>query len=103
MDSYPVDLNQYPVIRLRRQAMRPTARAWMRHGGLLFLTFLTTTFGGIAFIYGDAVSPNLVEPGSWLGYLIYVPRFYFSSILAIGQLAVAHPFILAQGLEFSLS
>lgn len=103
MESYPVDFNDYPAIRVRRQAMRPTARAWVRHGGLLFLTFLTTTFGGIAFIYGDAIAPNIPEPGSWFGYLAYIPHFYFASIVVIGQAAVTHPYILGHGVAFSLS
>ena len=105
MDSYPAlsELADYHGLRPRRVAMRPTVRAWARHGALLFLTFLTTTFGGIAFIYGDAVAPNIPEPGSWIGYVGYIPHYYFASLVAIGQLAVTHPYILGQGLAFSLS
>lgn len=101
MESYPDDFSDYPVIRVRRQAMRPTARAWLRHGALLFLTFLTTTFGGIAFIYGE--DPNISAPTSWLGYLISIPKFYLAAVASVVQLAVTHPYILGQGLAFSLS
>lgn len=83
--------------------MRPTAKAWVRHSALLFLAFLTTTFGGIAFLFGDLVSPQFAEPTTWTGYITFIPKFYFASVGAVAHLAVTDRFVLGQGLAFSLS
>ena len=83
--------------------MRPTVRAWVRHGALLFLTFLTTTFGGIAFLYGELVTPNYALPSSWAGYITFIPKYYVASVGAVLHLAWTDSFVLGQGLAFSLS
>jgi membrane-associated protease RseP (regulator of RpoE activity) len=84
-----------------RRAMRPTAKAWLRHSFLLFLTFLTTTFGGIVFLHQDKI--NVQEPSSAIEFIKTLPFFYFKFIGAAVSTAFAHPAILTDGLIFSLS
>ena len=84
-----------------RQAMRPTVKAWIRHSFLLFLTFLTTTLGGITFLHQDKI--NVQEPSTTIEFIKSLPVFYFKFIGAAVSTAFAQPTVLADGLIFSLS
>lgn len=79
----------------------PTAKVWLRHSFLLFLTFLTTTLGGITFLHQDKI--NIQEPSTTIEFIKSFPVFYFKFIGAAVWTAFAHPMILADGLMFSLS
>ncbi|HEV2763619.1 MAG TPA: site-2 protease family protein [Pyrinomonadaceae bacterium] len=84
---------------------RPTAREWRRHAALLFLTFLTTTAGGVIFLADQTQlpEPQLAEPAWWFDYLIYLPAYYVQLLLGIAAYALTRPALLAQGLTFSAS
>jgi membrane-associated protease RseP (regulator of RpoE activity) len=47
--------------------------------------------------------PNLVAPAHWLGYLWYVPAYYFLSVRELLRQAFAHPELIAQGLTFAFA
>jgi membrane-associated protease RseP (regulator of RpoE activity) len=80
----------------------PTAREWLIHLALFFGTFISTTFAGIVI-----ASPNLTldEPAvsGLLGYVVYVPQYYFALVFAFLSYALAHPPIIIAGLTFSLA
>jgi membrane-associated protease RseP (regulator of RpoE activity) len=103
MDSYPASERspEFHFPQSRRRSMRPTARAWVRHSALLFLTICTTTFGWIAF--SNVVVPAIPEPSSWLGYFWFVPWYYVASVRDYFLLAWTHPALIGQGLLFSVS
>ncbi|HEV2802355.1 MAG TPA: site-2 protease family protein [Pyrinomonadaceae bacterium] len=90
-----------------RQATRPTAREWMRHAGLFALTALTATLAGImqaAMAAGiPEVEPSLAAPSSWIGYLFYVPAYYFLSVRELLRQALLHTELIAQGATFAAS
>ena len=81
---------------------RPTGREWLKHLGLFLVTFLTTTFAGIV-----VASPELPisEPSTEgiVGYLLYVPEYYFRIVGALLTYAIANPPVLISGLTFSLA
>ncbi|HYJ88636.1 MAG TPA: site-2 protease family protein [Pyrinomonadaceae bacterium] len=79
---------------------RPTTREWLKHSGLFLLTFLTTTFAGIV-----VASPELpvAEPATEgiIGYILYVPEYYFRIVGALLTYAIANPTVLISGLTFA--
>jgi membrane-associated protease RseP (regulator of RpoE activity) len=93
----------------RREAMRPHARTWAKHIGLLLLTFFTVTLAGtlepfgIIPLFGDKDVP---EPQTWteLGYmLLAIPGQYFGLVVdAIRQLFTDFK-VFKYGISFSLS
>ena len=91
--------------RSRAAHSRPTAREWRRHAALLFLTFLTTTAGGVIFLADQTQlpEPQLAEPAWWFDYLIYVPAYYVQMLAGLAAHALTHPALLAQGVTFSAS
>jgi membrane-associated protease RseP (regulator of RpoE activity) len=86
----------------RQPVARPTAREWLKHSGLFLLTFLTTTFAGIVIA---SPYPGVVEPPTKgvIGYLLYVPEYYFRIVGAYILYAIANPPILVAGLTFSIA
>jgi membrane-associated protease RseP (regulator of RpoE activity) len=87
----------------QRQAARPTARAWARHGALFLLTSLTCTFAGVLQAIPDDVriEPTLRAPARLFDYLAYVPAYYSLTVAEICRYAFAHPATLAQGATFA--
>ncbi|HEY0004314.1 MAG TPA: site-2 protease family protein [Pyrinomonadaceae bacterium] len=84
----------------RRQAARPTTREWLRHTALFVLTALTATLAGILLL-GPELTPNLPEPARWLDYISYLPAYYLALLSVYIREAIAHPALLAQGIEFA--
>jgi membrane-associated protease RseP (regulator of RpoE activity) len=90
---------------VRARSLRPTAREWARHVALFVLTATTATIAGI----GQALmaanipesEPNLAAPAGWLGYVWYVPAYYFLSVRELLRQAFAHPEFIAQGATFA--
>jgi membrane-associated protease RseP (regulator of RpoE activity) len=86
----------------RRPVARPTAREWLKHSALFLLTFLTTAFAGIVI-----ASPELgvAEPATKgiIGYVLYVPEYYFRIVGALVSYAIANPPVLVAGLTFSMA
>jgi membrane-associated protease RseP (regulator of RpoE activity) len=89
-----------PATYTRRRHAGPTAREWKKHAFLFLLTVLTTTLAGVMLVSPD-VEPTLREPSSLLGYIFYVPAYYFQSVGIYIQQAFAQPSLLAQGVLFS--
>lgn len=81
---------------------RPTAREWIKHTGLFLLTFLTTTFAGIVIA---SPYPRVLEPATKgiIGYVLYVPEYYFRTVGAFMSQAIANPPLLIAGLTFSIA
>jgi membrane-associated protease RseP (regulator of RpoE activity) len=85
-----------------RVAARPTAREWLVHVSLFLITIVTTTVAGLVIAAPeiDVTSPPLAGV---IDYLLFVPQYYVSSVLALLGFAVRHPKVLADGLVFSAS
>jgi membrane-associated protease RseP (regulator of RpoE activity) len=89
-----------PFRTLARSPAGPSTREWLKHSAFLLLTFATTTFAGIVIAAQDL---NVTEPVTTgiLGYLLYIPEYYWRIITAFLALAVANPEVLGSGLTFS--
>src|SRR5947209_786251 len=90
-----------PATLLRRRAARPTAREWKKHTVLFLLTVLTTMLAGVMLVSQNLAEPAMREPSSPLGYIFYIPAYYFKSVSILIQNAFSHPWILAEGAMFS--
>ena len=90
-----------PAPYVGRRAARPTAREWKKHTVLFLLTVLTTMLAGVMLVSQNLAEPAMREPSSPLGYIFYIPAYYFKSIALLIQNAFAHPWILAEGAMFS--
>ncbi|HKO98395.1 MAG TPA: site-2 protease family protein [Pyrinomonadaceae bacterium] len=86
----------------QRSEVRPTAREWLNHAGLLFITFLTTTFAGVMFGSPEVQVSDSAAAG-FFGPIVYVPDYYVRIVAAISAYALTHPTIIVSGLTFSLS
>lgn len=84
----------------RREAVSPSE--WVRHAGLLLLTFITTTFAGIVIAAPEANVPEPAVSGV-MGYLLYVPEYYRRIVAGLVWQAMANPALLKSGLLFSTS
>ena len=87
-------------VRVKPQAVGPTAREWIKHSALFVLTFLTTTFAGIITAAPEVSVPEPVASG-FLGYVLYVPEYYRRIVTALLSMAIANPSLLKSGLAFS--
>ncbi|MGH9962806.1 MAG: site-2 protease family protein, partial [Pyrinomonadaceae bacterium] len=85
-----------------RVALRPTAREWVLHTGLFLATCITTTVAGLVLTGPevDVVTPPL---SSVIDYLLFVPQYYFRSVIALLVFTVQHPHLLSDGIVFSAS
>jgi len=83
-------------------AARPTVREWLKHSSLFVLTFLTTTFAGIVIA---SPYPRVAEPATTgiIGYVLYVPEYYFLLVGAFMTQAITNPPLLVAGLTFSIA
>jgi membrane-associated protease RseP (regulator of RpoE activity) len=82
-----------------RAGAGPTLREWIKHSVFFVLTFITTTFAGIV-IAGEVDVPEPAVSGV-LGYVLYVPDFYFRIVARYLSLAIANPALLKSGLTFA--
>lgn len=75
-------------------------REWMRHAVLFLVTVVTTTIAGIVTSAPEIPVP---EPGlvNALDYLLYVPHYYVSSVVALLDFVILNPYLLGDGLLFS--
>ena len=83
-------------------------REWARHVALFLLTAVTATFAGIMQAVAATgniaeTEPNLAAPAHWLGYIVYVPAYYFLSVRELLRQAFAHPELIAQGAVFAIA
>ena len=86
----------------RPRAHRPTAREWIRHGTLLLVTFITTTFAGIVIA---APALDVAEPvlSGALSYFLYIPEYYLRIVTSLISFSLLHPYILVAAISFSIS
>lgn len=89
-----------PVTSANDEAVRPTAREWVRHAVLFVLTAVTTTIAGIITAAPEPEVPDIAL-SSILDYLLYVPRYYFQTVAALITSAFVQPQVLTEGLIFS--
>ena len=82
-----------------REGAGPSVREWIKHSVLFLVTFLSTTFAGIA-IAAEVDVPEPAVSGA-LRYVLYVPEFYSRVITAYLSAAIANPNLLRSGLTFS--
>lgn len=91
----------------RREAMRPTARTWAKHIGLLLITFCTVTIAGLLPPFGiiSDIFTSL-NPQTWTETfyaLLSVPGAYFHEIFRTIGLIFTSSEHRTYGLSFSLS
>ena len=91
----------------RREAMRPTARTWAKHIGLLLITFCTVTIAGLLPPFGiiNDIFAGL-DPQTWTEtfYALFsLPGAYFHDILRTINLFFTSAEHFRYGLSFSLS
>jgi membrane-associated protease RseP (regulator of RpoE activity) len=84
----------------RGLALRPTASEWFQHSALFVITIITTTIAGMIWVVPNP-EPDLPEPSTVLGYILYVPQFYLQTVSKLISSAILYPHVLAQGLTFS--
>src|SRR6059036_3892432 len=92
------------AMRHDRQAVRPTARQWLLHAALFFVTAITTTICGIMMAIPDIdAGPGTAGATGLIGSLLLIPRYYAAAIAGLVSYAFVHPYFLGQGLIFSAS
>jgi len=84
----------------RRASLRPTSKEWRLHSLLFLLTAVSTTIAGLALVAPE-LRPNVAEPHGVLGWILFIPQYYFLSIASLIDFALRNPHILVQGLTFS--
>ncbi|HSS18517.1 MAG TPA: site-2 protease family protein [Pyrinomonadaceae bacterium] len=83
----------------RGRRFKPTAREWVRHGALLLLTFISTTFAGVMIASEANVSDPV--PSGFFGYFVSVPLYYLHTVADLVRQATNDPALLLSGLTFS--
>ena len=90
-----------------RQAMRPTARTWIKHSLLLILTLFTATIAGVLPPFGFLpVFPEVADPQTWtevFHILLSLPSFYVQMVVKTISTMVTDFEALKYGLSFSVS
>lgn len=101
-DSNPT-VNE-PAITDRIGFPKPTARQWALHLALFLITAFTTTITGILWT-AELVPASGGAPaaGGEEGSLLLLPWYYVMGVAQLVLHAIAHPSVLATGLQFSLS
>lgn len=86
--------------------MRPTWRAYARHGLLLLVTFCTATIAGVLFPFGLIQTMPDADPQTWgelANFVISLPEKYVLLIGSAIALIFSNSEYLIYGLSFSLS
>ena len=98
-----VERERVSLLRRRRRAARPTAREWVRHGGLFLLTLLTATCAGTLFAVPQSriSEPALPAATTPLDYVLLVPSYLLQLLGGVSAYAFAHPEYIAQGATFA--
>lgn len=90
----------------RREAMRPTARTWIKHTGLLLCAFFTVSVAGVLQPFGPIeIFPN-VDPQTWteiFAFVLLFPVHYAGLIVgAVHELFTDYT-LFKYGVSFSVS
>jgi membrane-associated protease RseP (regulator of RpoE activity) len=106
----PTDLNSAAnQFFSRREAMRPNARTWAKHIGLLLITFCTVTIAGLLPPFGKINANDIfasLNPQTWTETfyaLLALPGAYVHEISRTIDLFFTDPIYRNYGLSFSLS
>ena len=89
-----------PSAAMRRLALQPTAREWVRHSFLFLLTAVTTTIAGIG-LAAPKLEPDLAPPATAFGWILFIPKYYLQAVASLIDFAILNPRILVQGFTFS--
>src|SRR5919109_973580 len=84
----------------RSASLRPTTLECIRHSFLFLITVVTTTIAGIV-LAGPDLDVAMPEPSTMVGYVLYVPEYYWRSVSELISFAILNPRTLSQGLIFS--
>ncbi len=90
----------------RREAMRPSARTWIKHIALLLLTFCTVTIAGSIYPFGSQIPFPDADPQNFtetLSFLLTLPIEYYHLISGTIYALFHDREVLKHGLSFSLS
>ncbi len=93
-------------IYLRRSAMRPTLRTWIKHALLLLATFATMTVAGVLYPFGRLDLLPTADPQTWseiVGFIFTLPTAYAILIGSAVSALFTDASLLADGLSFSIS
>lgn len=94
-----------PTYKPDRYALRPRARAWLMHIGLLLITLVTSTIAGFIFPFGRLpVFPELMSDSAPDSVVViaYLPIYYLNLIGSVFQQATGDPAALLSALSFSV-
>ena len=94
------------VFYFERDAMRPTARAWLKHGVFLFVTFVTATIAGTLYPFGSIPIFPEDDPRTWaeaFQLLVSLPAKYAGLVSFAAYSLVTDLQLLLKGLSFSVS
>jgi len=93
-------------LHIRRVAMKPTLRTWIKHTILLLVTLVTATIAGVLYPFGTIDSLPLADPQSWpelVDFIVTLPIRYMVLIGTAVYSLLTDPAYLRYGLSFSLS
>ena len=93
-------------IYMRRTAMKPTLRTWIKHGLLLLITLITATIAGVLYPFGTIDSMPIADPQSWpelVEFIVTLPIRYGGLIGTAVYALLTNTRYLIDGLSFSLS
>jgi len=100
------DLNRFAGdMYFERAAMRPTLRTWIKHFGLLLITFATATIAGILYPFGLIGTLPEGDPQTWpeiFQFITSLPERYIALIANAIYLLFTNIEYLTYGLSFSL-
>ena len=91
---------------IRRRAMRPTKKIWVKHSFFLLLTFITCTVAGVIQPFGIIeIFPELNTPNelAFTEVLLSLPVYYLNLIMTAVYNLATNGEVLARGLKFSFS
>jgi membrane-associated protease RseP (regulator of RpoE activity) len=73
----------------------------VRHTFLFFLTAITTTIAGIVIAAPENLQPDVPEPSTVAGWILFVPRYYLQAVLGLVHFAILNPNVWLRGITFS--
>ena len=86
--------------------MKPKPKTWLKHAGLLFATFITSTIAGSIYPFGPILPFSFFARDPSLGIvgtILALPLEYIDLVAAAVVALVTRPEILYYGLSFSVS
>ncbi|MCB1023993.1 MAG: site-2 protease family protein [Acidobacteria bacterium] len=91
---------------IRRRAMRPSRRTWIKHAALLLITIITCTVAGIIYPFGPLLFFDGLDSDTTLSatqIIFSLPNEYGKLIASAVTLLFTKPDVFQYGISFSLS